>query len=159
MRKIYPFGDNTYLRSDCYHQYTPFLKELYNKLTNGGSLTYSWNIGLGVNFSSLYAYYLASPVNWFIGLVTPNHIPEAMNLFIVVKTALCSLTFAYYLSKHFHTKKMSIASLSVFYALSSYICAFSWNLMWLDCLVLLPLIILGLENSLKRINVTYMQSH
>lgn len=150
MRKIYPFGDNTYLRSDCYHQYTPFMKELYNKLTNGGSLTYSWNIGLGVNFSSLYAYYLASPVNWFIGLVTPNHIPEAMNLFIVVKTALCSLTFAYYLSKHFHTKKMSIASLSVFYALSSYICAFSWNLMWLDCLVLLPLIILGLEKLVKE---------
>lgn len=150
MRGIYPFGDNTYLRSDCYHQYAPFMKELYNKLTTGGSLTYSWNIGLGVNFSALYAYYLASPVNWLIGLVTPNHIPEAMNLFIVVKAALCSLTFAYYLSKHFKTKKMTIASLSVFYALSSYFCAFSWNLMWLDCLVLLPLIILGLEKLVKE---------
>ena len=53
MRGIYPFGDNTYLRSDCYHQYAPFMKELYNKLTTGGSLTYSWNIGLGVNFSAL----------------------------------------------------------------------------------------------------------
>ena len=150
MRGIYPFGDNTYLRSDCYHQYAPFMKELYNKLTTGGSLTYSWNIGLGVNFSSLYAYYLASPVNWFIGFVTPNHIPEAMNLFIIVKTALCSLTFAYYLSKHFNTRKMTIASISVFYALSSYFCAFSWNLMWLDCLVLLPLIILGLEKLVKE---------
>lgn len=150
MRKIYPFGDNTYLRSDCYHQYAPFMKELYNKITTGQSLTYSWNIGLGVNFSSLYSYYLASPINWFIGLVTPNHIPEAMNLFIILKTSLCSLTFAYYLSRHFNTKKMTVASLSVFYALSSYVCAFSWNLMWLDCLLLLPLIILGLERLVKE---------
>lgn len=150
MREIYPFGDNMYLRSDCYHQYAPFMKEFYNKLTNGGDLTYSWNIGLGVNFSALYAYYLASPVNWLIGLVSPNHITEAMSVFIVIKTALCSLTFAYYISRHFHTKKLTIATLSIFYALSSYFCAFSWNLMWLDCLVLLPLIILGLERLVKE---------
>lgn len=150
MRRIYPFGDNLYLRSDCYHQYAPFMKEIYNKITSGGNLTYSWNIGLGVNFSSLYAYYLASPVNWLIGLVSPNHITEAMSVFIIVKTALCSLTFAYYISKHFHTKKLTIATLSIFYALSSYFCAFSWNLMWLDCLVLLPLIILGLEKLVKE---------
>lgn len=155
MREIYPFGDNMYLRSDCYHQYAPFMKEFYNKLTNGGDLTYSWNIGLGVNFSALYAYYLASPVNWLIGLVSPNHITEAMSVFIVIKTALCSLTFAYYLSRHFHTKKLTIATLSIFYALSSYFCAFSWNLMWLDCLVLLPLIILGLER-LVRENKCYL---
>ena len=149
-RKIYPFGDSTYLRSDCYHQYAPFMKEFFNKIKNGGSMVYSWNIGMGVNFSALYAYYLASPVNWLIGLVSPNHIPEAMNVFIMVKIALCSLTFAYYLSKHFQTKKLSIACFSILYALSSYICAFCWNLMWLDCLVLLPLIVLGLEKLVKE---------
>ena len=41
MRSIYPFGDNMYLRSDCYHQYAPFHMELYDKITNGGSFTYS----------------------------------------------------------------------------------------------------------------------
>lgn len=150
MRSIYPFGDNMYLRSDCYHQYAPFMKEFFNKITNGGDLTYSWNIGLGVNFSALYAYYLASPVNWLIGLFSPNYITEIMSVFIIVKTALCGFTFSYYLSKHFDTKKLSIASLAVFYALSSYFCAFSWNLMWLDCLVLLPLIALGLERLVKE---------
>ena len=150
IRKIYPFGDNMYLRSDCYHQYAPFTKELFNKLKEGGNLTYSWNIGLGVNFSALYSYYLASPVNWFIGLISPNHIIEVMNLFIIVKTALCSFTFAYYISKKFNNKKALVASLGVFYALSSYFAAFSWNLMWLDCLVLLPLIILGLERLVKE---------
>ncbi len=149
-KKIYPFGDNMYLRSDCYHQYAPFMMEFYNKITNGGSFSYSWNVGLGSNFSALYAYYLASPLNWFIGLFAKSHLIEVMNVFIIVKTALCSLSFSYYLSKHFHTKRMTLVSMSIFYALNSYFCAYSWNLMWLDCLVLLPLIVLGLEKLVKE---------
>jgi uncharacterized membrane protein YfhO len=48
--EVFPFGDSIYLRSDCYHQYAPFYKELYRKITEGGSFTFSWNIGMGVNF-------------------------------------------------------------------------------------------------------------
>ena len=54
VRGIYPFGDNVYLRSDMYHQYCPFFSELWDKIRNGGSLFYSWEIGLGSNFSALY---------------------------------------------------------------------------------------------------------
>ena len=50
VRGIYPFGDNVYLRSDMYHQYCPFFSELWDKIRNGGSLFYSWEIGLGSNF-------------------------------------------------------------------------------------------------------------
>ena len=53
VRGIYPFGDNVYLRSDMYHQYCPFFSELWDKIRNGGSLFYSWEIGLGSNFSAL----------------------------------------------------------------------------------------------------------
>ena len=62
-RGVYPFGSNTYLRSDMYHQYAPFMREFHRNITQGGSLLYSWNIGLGNNFASTYAYYLASPAN------------------------------------------------------------------------------------------------
>ncbi|MBD5136814.1 MAG: YfhO family protein [Lachnospiraceae bacterium] len=150
MRKIFPFGEEMYLRSDCYHQYAPFHKEFFNKLKNGGSLTYSWNIGLGVNFSALYAYYLASPLNWFIAIFPEKNIIEVMNAFIILKAGLCSFTFAYYISKHFKSKHMCIAAFSIFYALSSYFAAFCWNVMWLDCLILLPLILLGLERLVKE---------
>ena len=51
-----------------YHQYAPFFSEFQYKLTHGGSLLYSWDIGMGVNFSALYAYYLASPFNWLLVL-------------------------------------------------------------------------------------------
>lgn len=150
MRDVFPFGEQMYLRSDCYHQYAPFHKELWRKITSGESLSYSWNIGLGSNFTALYAYYLASPLNWIIGLVSESHIVEIMNAFIILKLGLSSATFSYYLSKRFNTKKGSIAAFSIFYALSSYICAFSWNLMWLDCILLFPLVVLGIEKLVKE---------
>ena len=150
-REVYPFGDNIYLRSDCYHQYAPFHKELYRKLTEGGSLLYSWNIGMGVNFIALYAYYLASPVNFLLTLIAPTgNILFTIDLYIVVKTGLCGLTCGYYLHKRFGGKNLSFAAVAVFYALSSYMAAFSWNIMWLDCLVLLPLIVLGLDKIIKE---------
>ena len=58
IRGVYPFGTEMYLRSDMYHQYAPFHREFARKLREGGSLFYSWNVGMGVNFLSYIAYYL-----------------------------------------------------------------------------------------------------
>ena len=149
-KEIVPFGDNMYLRSDMYHQYAPFYKELYHKLTTGGSLEFSWNIGMGVNFTAIYAYYLASPINLLLGLLPEQYIIHAMDFLILFKTALAGMSFSYYLSKHFNTKSSLTGAAGIFYALSSYMAAFSWNIMWLDCVVLLPLILLGLENLVKN---------
>jgi len=148
--EIYPFGDNIYLRSDMYHQYAPFYKELYEKLVNGESLTFSWEIGMGVNFSAIYSYYLASPINLLLGLVPENSILLVMDALILIKTALAGFGCTYYLSKHFHTKSFAAAGFALFYAMSSYMAAFSWNIMWLDCVVLLPFVILGLESLVKE---------
>ena len=149
-REIYPFGNNCYLRSDMYHQYAPFFSELWNKLRHGESLTYSWDIGMGTNFTALYAYYLASPSNWFIVLFPQKYMIEIMNVIIILKLCLSSLTFTYYISKHFNTRKCTIALFGMFYALSGFVAAYSWNIMWLDCLVLVPLIILGLERLVNE---------
>ena len=62
-RGIFPFGEESFLRTDMYHQYAPFFSEFQHKLRTGGSLLYSWDVGMGVNFAALYAYYLASPLN------------------------------------------------------------------------------------------------
>ncbi len=149
-RGIYPFGDNCYLTSDMYHQYAPFYMEMYNKIMNMSSFYYSWHTGMGVNFIGLYAYYLSSPVNWLLFLSPEGNIVETMSILIIVKTGLSGLTVAYYLSQRFNTKHIAIVAFSLFYALSSYFSAFSWNIMWLDCLLLLPLILLGLERLVKN---------
>ena len=150
-REVYPFGDSIYLRSDMYHQYAPFYKELYRKMTEGGSFVYSWNIGMGVNFTAIYSYYLASPVNLLLWLLAPTgNILITMDMLIVIKTGLCGLTCGYYLHKRFGGTNISYAAIAVFYALSSYMAAFSWNIMWLDCLVLLPVIVLGMDKLIKE---------
>ena len=149
-RGVFPAGENMYLRSDMYHQYAPFMKEFQRKLQSGGSLLYSWNIGLGNNFASTYAYYLASPVNWLSVLFLDTLIPEFMNLMLILKTGLMSAAFAWYVIRRFGRSDWIATAFGCFYAMSAYMAAFSWNVMWLDCLVLFPLILTGLEKLVKE---------
>ncbi|NBH73469.1 hypothetical protein D3Z51_15925 [Clostridiaceae bacterium] len=149
-RGIYPFGEESFLRTDMYHQYAPFFSEFRHKLANGESLLYSWNVGMGVNFSALYAYYLASPLNWFLFFCPAGLVIEFMTYMIVAKTGLCGLSMTYYLRKHCRTSDFGTAFFGVFYALSGYMAAYSWNIMWLDCIILFPLIMLGLERLVRE---------
>ena len=151
-RGIFPFGDQSFLRTDMYHQYAPFFSEFRHKLQNGGSLLYSWDIGMGVNFTALYAYYLASPMNWLLILCPKAYVIEFMTYMIVLKTGLCGLTFAWYLKKKCCTNSAGVGLFGIFYALSGYMAAYSWNIMWLDCILLFPLIIWGLEMLVKKGN-------
>ncbi len=150
VRGIYPFGDSCYLRTDMYHQYAPFFEEFFDKLRSGGSLTYSWNTGLGTNFTALYAYYLASPINWLVFLAPRGYMIEVMNIIIILKLSLASVAFTYYITKHFNIKNCTIAVFGTFYAMSGYVAAYNWNIMWLDCIVLVPIIMLGLERLVNK---------
>lgn len=148
--EVFPFGEQCILHIDMYHQYCPFFTELADKLQNGGSAFYSWKIGLGADFVSLYAYYLASPLNWLLILCPTQYIIEFMTILVVLKVALCGLTFAYYLQKHFETNHFAIAIFGSAYALSAFMAAYAWNIMWTDCMVLAPLVILGVERLIKE---------
>lgn len=147
---IFPFGGRSFLHLDMYHQYYPFLTEFYRKIKNGESLFYSFCTGIGANFLGLYVYYLASPLNWLCILVPENYLIEFMSYLVVFRIGLCGLAFSFYLKNHFHTENRAIVLFSVFYALSGYIAAYNWNVMWLDCIVLAPLIILGLERLVSE---------
>lgn len=173
-REIYPFGDQCMLHIDMYHQYCPFFTELMEKLKTGGSTFYSWNIGLGADFVSLYAYYLASPLNWLLILWPRGYVIEFMTALSILKIALSGLTFTYYLGEHFlvwqdagnaaaviRTEKKTAVRLpadvasyaaalcGAAYALCAFMAAYAWNLMWTDCMVLAPLVILGLERLIR----------
>ena len=157
---IYPFGDNCILHVDMYHQYCPFFMEFQEKLTSGGSLLYSWNLGLGSDFIGLYAYYLASPLNWLLILCPEGLVIEFMTVTIWVKIALAGLFFFWYLRGSFkligkdgkyHANTVLPAILfSTAYAFSGFVATYSWNIMWMDSIALTPLIILGVELLVKK---------
>ena len=149
-KKVYPFGDRCFLRVDLYNQYMPFFMEFHRKIREGGSMLFSWRAGLGANFLALYAYYLASPVNWLLFLCPESHIIEFMTLLIIIKIGLCGLSYGWYLKSRFRTEGYEITLFAVFYALSGYMAAYNWNIMWLDCIFLAPVVIFGLEELVYR---------
>ena len=149
-QKIYPFGDRSFLNIDMYHQYFPFLSEFYHKIKNGESLFYSWNTGIGSNFLALYVYYLATPTNWLALLCPEQYLMEFITYMVVLKIGLCRVSFTYYIRHHFKTDNPIILCFAIMYALSGCLAAYNWNVMWLDCIVLAPVIIWGLEKLVKE---------
>lgn len=157
---VYPFGDKCVLHVDMYHQYCPFFTEFLNKLRSGGSLQYSWNLGLGSDFVSLFAYYLASPLNWLIILCPRAYVIEFMTLLILVKIACSGLAFFFYLKEsyplagrdgRFHSRSTLPALVfAAAYALSGFVAAYSWDIMWLDCVALFPVILVGLKRLVRE---------
>lgn len=88
IRGIYPFGDRSFLFSDMYHQYMPFLSEFVHKIKAGEGLFYSYNVGIGSNFLALYVYYLASPFNWLVFLLPEGLIMEFMSYLVILRIGL-----------------------------------------------------------------------
>lgn len=150
VKGIYPFGDRSFLSADLYHQYMPFFSELLHKVREGESLYFSFNVGIGSNFLALFVYYLASPLHILAFLLPEGLLIEFIGYLIVVKVGLCGLTSCIYLREHFHTKEWGTVLFSCFYALSGFMAAYNYNIMWVDCVVLLPLILLGLERLVKE---------
>ena len=155
---ISPFGDRTksMMVIDNFHQYSPFLSEFREILKNGGSLLYSWNDGLGSNYWARYAYYLASPLNLFFILFPAQSLPEFIVFLSLMRTGLSGLAFFIYVKSKFGKSKADGVAFAAMYAISAYALAYYWNIMWFDCIALLPLIALGIEKIARgRSGVLY----
>ena len=147
--KIAPFGEYTILRNDGLGQYAPFLAEYIERLKSGGSLLYSWNTGLGSNEFASICYYLLSPFNLLALPFNSSNIDSAMLLIITVKTALIAASFSVFLQNKFEIQNITISVFSLIYTFSGFYLAYYYNTMWLDALIALPLIALGIENIVK----------
>lgn len=149
VRGCEPFGTNSMLYSDMYHQYYPFFKAFRAALLSGDSMLYSWSVGLGMDYLGLISYYLASPLNLLSVLVPEAILLEFYSLLMPIKLGLAGLFFAIFLKKIFHKDDISISLFGAFYALCAWALGFQWNIMWLDTFALLPLVALGTVSLLR----------
>lgn len=147
---IFPFGNQSFLRNDLYNQYMPFFQALHDRIWQGEGLSYSFQLGLGSGFAALFGYYLASPVNWLVVICPRALIAEFITILILVKIGLSGMSFAYYLRKHFGKTHMGILLFSSAYALSGFMAAYQWNIMWLDVVWLAPLVLWALEELIEQ---------
>lgn len=145
-----PFGDKTILRMDLYHQYGPLFAELYDKVKEGGSFFYSWTSGLGSCFLGNYFNYLSSPIGAIVMFFGHKNIPEAIAAMILIKASLSSCTFTYYVKRSMKNQSIATVAFSVLYAFCGYMLAYYWNVMWLDAMVLLPIVLLGIERIIDN---------
>ncbi len=147
--QFYPFGTHSVILSDLSAQYAPDLVAYKHQLLSGGGFTYSFLIGMGKNTAGLFAYYLASPIN-FVTFLFPDHmISEAIIVLIGIKVSLSSAMMTLYLRKFFHTKSNFSIVFGILYAFSSYVVVFMINIMWLDGLFLLPLLLYFVEQFVE----------
>ena len=147
---VYPVGSKSILMVDLHHQYAPLLSELRYMLTEGKlDFSYNFHIGMGSSFIPAFAYYLASPLNLLLVLFKENHLTEAILVITLIKFAAAAAAFtamAQYLTRR---RNASAVLVGILYALSGFMLAYSWNIMWLDVVALLPVVVMAAEHMLK----------
>ena len=151
---VYPIGNKSILMVDLHHQYAPLLSELRHMLLEGGDVSYNFHIGMGSAFAPAFAYYLASPLNLLLVLFPEAHLTEAILVITLIKFTLTAAFFT--AMTQYLTRNRGAASVTVgiLYALSGYMLAYSWNIMWLDVVALFPLVVMALEHALRTGKIT-----
>lgn len=142
--EFFPFGSNIILRMDLYHQYAPLYAELYERIFGGESLLYSFTSGLGSGFLGNYFNYLSSPTLLFVLIFGHINIPEAIAALVLVKASASAFTFTYFAGKITKKNDIAAAAFGLLYAFSGYFVAYYWNIMWLDAVVMFPIVMLGI---------------
>lgn len=147
---VWPFGRESLMIVDMHHQYAPLLSQLRDMVLHGGSPLYTFETGIGANFISLFAYYLASPFNLLLAALPETMLTEGILIITLLKNAMAAAMFAACVQYVFRRRDFSVVVLSLGYSLSMYMIAYSWNIMWLDGVMLLPLVVLGFERMMRE---------
>lgn len=142
---VWPFGERSVLSLDLNAQYVYYYDYMYDVLAGEESLFYSWSRNLSGEFAGIIGYYLASPFNFLVWLWDRKWITEGLLTMILAKAAASGLTAAFLLKKHRGYNDTTSLIFSVMYALCGFFVVQTMNPMWLDGIVGLPLVVMGVE--------------
>ncbi|WP_312542010.1 YfhO family protein [Enterococcus sp.] len=147
---IYPGSSRSVLASDAFSQFSNFHASFRNMLLGKQSIFYTWNASLGLNYLALISYYLGGIFTPLV-LFFPNQLmPDALYFLTLIKIGSAGLAFWFYASQTFKVQRWQHVTLSVCYALMSFITAHSELIMWLDAMIYLPLVILGIDRLIQK---------
>jgi len=147
---LVPFGSNNFLSSDLGTQYLSFLTELRRQLVSGNFHLYLFSQSLGDNFFPVISYYLLSPFNLLLVFFSPMGIPAAANIIIMLKISLMGVTLAYFLKEYFQQVGPANYMFTLAYSFCGFVASYFYDLMWLDALIMLPLVAVGVLHVIKQ---------
>lgn len=140
---IYPFGSQSFLTEDLKYQYIDFFSWFQMVLAGEGSIFYSAAQGLGANTWGLYSYYLASPFNLLVVFFDQEHLVDFVLVMVAAKLGCIQLATVFFLRRRFGLGRLAASVLALCFTWSSWTAAQLRNPMWLDMLILLPLVMWG----------------
>lgn len=147
---LVPFGSNNFLSSDLGTQYLTFLTELRRQLVSGNFHLYLFSQSLGDNFFPVISYYLLSPFNLLLVLFSPKGVPAAANIIIMLKISTMGVAMAYFLKEYFQKNIVANYMFTIAYSFCGFVASYFYDLMWLDALIMLPLVAVGVMHVVKE---------
>ena len=143
--QVWPFGARSVLSLDLNAQYVYYYDYMYDVFAGDESIWYSWSRNLSGEFMGIIGYYLASPFNLLVWIFPREWITEGLMTMMLAKAGASGLACAFFLRKHRGCGRTATVCFSVMWALCGYFVVQTMNPMWLDGLVALPLVAMGVE--------------
>jgi len=141
---VAPFGDRTLIFADGHAQYICFWVYARDVILGNQDAFYALEKTIGGNMMGLLAYYCMSPFNLLLVFFPLEKIPLALHLIFALKMSFCSLTMAIFFGYTRGIEKKTLLFTTA-YGLCAYNTSFFWCAMWMDGVILLPLVALGLH--------------
>lgn len=147
----YPFvkDGQSLLMLDMQGQYIAFFRYYKGILDGDFDLLYTLGKASGGDMLSLFTYYLASPFNLILKFFSLEELPAGLMWIVCLKVATSGLT-AYTALRVLNTKGRGNLLLSITYALIAYNFVYYSNIMWLDGVIAVPLIALGVIKIIRK---------
>ncbi|KKD04772.1 membrane protein [Streptomyces sp. WM6386] len=152
LARSYPFGPRTRSVNDLGNQYVPFHAHLWDLLHGraDGGLLVNWQSGYGASFLPDLGTYVSSPFAPLVAVFPRDEIDLAVYVITVLKTASAGAAMACLLLALRPGRWWAAGLLGASYALCGWsVAVASYNPMWLDGLVALPLLCLVGEWTLR----------
>jgi len=147
---VYPFGSESVLSLDLNGQYVYYYDYMYDVFAGEESVFYSWSRNLSGEFMGIIGYYLGSPFNFLVWMFPREMITEGLLTMMVTKVGAIGLCMAIYLSIGKGYGKLTTIVFSASYALCSYTMVQTMNPMWLDGVMILPIVVYGIEKLMDE---------
>ena len=147
---IYPFGPYSLLKMDLLHAYAPDFLEIRRALAEDGWALYSWGGMLGRNLLNCAVSIMSSPFNVLAALFPERYQADLFSLLTLLKIPCAAASFCVYAKKRLNCEGTGAICFSISYALCAYVTAFHFNILWLDTVIALPLVFLGIDRLLDE---------
>lgn len=147
---IFPCGTNSIVWCDMEQQAVPLLLQFRELVRNGESILFSPYGAGGMHFYAIFCFFLSNPLSLLV-LVTDIPADQLVTLIVFLKLSIAAGTATFWFRSRIRDCSAETSVLlGIMYGCSGYGLFYYQNLMWLDVMILIPLLMFSMRRLLKR---------